>query len=255
MKERFKRYRFLFEELVKRDFKKKYKRTVLGIMWSMLSPLLQLVVMALVFTQFFGRSTPHFVVYLFSGNLLYTFFKEATTQGMTALEANAGIFSKLNVPKYVFLLSKNVAAIINFLLTLIIYFIFVAIDGIPFTWSFLLLIYPTVLLLFFNIGIGLILSAMHVFFKDVQYLYNIFTMIIMYTSAIFYNVSAYPASAQMAFYINPVYCYITYFREIVINGVIPSWWLHVLCLGDAALVVFIGFFMYMKYNYRFVYYI
>ncbi len=94
--------RFLLEELIKRDFKKKYKRTMLGILWSLLSPLLQLIVMSLVFTRFFGRDTPHFVVYLFSGNLLFSYFREATDQGMTALESNAAIFSKVNVPKYLF---------------------------------------------------------------------------------------------------------------------------------------------------------
>ena len=122
--EKLKRHQFLFEELVKRDFKSKYKRTTLGIAWSMLSPLLQLAVMALVFTSFFGRTTPHYVIYIFSGNLVFSYFSEATNQGMTALEQNAHIFSKVNVPKYIFLLSKNVASLINFGLTLIIYFIF-----------------------------------------------------------------------------------------------------------------------------------
>ena len=122
---KLRKHQFLFEELVKRDFKSKYKRTTLGIAWSMLSPLLQLAVMALVFTKFFGRKTPHYIIYLFSGNLLFTYFSEATHQGMTALESNAHIFSKINVPKYLFLLSKNVSSLINFLLTLIIYFIFV----------------------------------------------------------------------------------------------------------------------------------
>ena len=96
---------FLFEELVKRDFKKKYKRTVLGMVWSVLSPLLTLLVMKLVFTQFFGRTTPHFTTYLFCGNLVFSYFSESTSQGMTSLMGNASIFTKVNVPKYLFLLS------------------------------------------------------------------------------------------------------------------------------------------------------
>ena len=102
--EKMKKHRFLFEELVKRDFKKKYKRTVLGVAWSMLAPLLTLLVMAVVFTQFFGRSTPHYIIYMFAGNLVFFYYREATGGGMRALVDNAGIFGKINVPKYMFLL-------------------------------------------------------------------------------------------------------------------------------------------------------
>lgn len=252
---RVRKYRFLFEELVKRDFTSKYKRTYLGILWSMIAPLLQLLVMSMVFTQFFGRDTPHYTIYLFSGNLVFGFYSAATNAGMTALESNSGIFSKVNVPKYLFLLSKNVESIINFLLSLVIYFIFVAIDGLPFTWKFLLLVYPIVTLTLFNIGFGLILSAAHIFFKDIQYLYSIFTLLLMYMSAIFYTVDGYAQNVQNAFYINPVYCVITYFREVVIQGIVPSWQLHALCLGYALLFLLIGGFLYHKNNYKFLYYI
>ena len=101
---KIKQNRFLFEELVKRDFTKKYKRTVLGMLWSILGPLMTLGVMALVFTQFFGRNMEHYIIYLFCGNLLYSYFKESTGAGMTALYDNSGIFSKVNVPKYMFLI-------------------------------------------------------------------------------------------------------------------------------------------------------
>ena len=111
IKQKIKQNRFLFEELVKRDFTKKYKRTVLGMLWSILGPLMTLGVMALVFTQFFGRNMEHYVIYMFCGNLLFSYFKESTNGGMTALQANAKIFSKINVPKYMFVLSKNVSSI------------------------------------------------------------------------------------------------------------------------------------------------
>ena len=146
-----KKYQFLFSELVKRDFKKKYKRSVLGMFWSILSPLLQLCVMAVVFTRFFGRNTEHYIIYLFSGNLIFAFFKDSTNGGMHSLMQNSNIIKKINVPKYLFLLSKEVSSCINFGLTLIIYFIFVAIDGIPFSFRFLLLLFPVACILIFNI--------------------------------------------------------------------------------------------------------
>lgn len=252
---KLRRHQFLFEELVKRDFKSKYKRTMLGIAWSMLSPLLQLMVMALVFSQFFGRNTPHYVIYLFSGNLLFSYFNEATHQGMTALESNAHIFSKINVPKYLFLLSKNVSSLINFILTLIIYFIFVIADGIGLHWNFLTLIYPICCLMAFNIGVGLILSALHVFFKDISYLYNILTTLLMYLSVIFYKLDVFDPAIQNLFYLNPVYNYIHYFRSVVIDGQIPNLWQHGLCLFYAVAAMAGGMGMYHKYNYKFLYYI
>lgn len=250
-----KKHQFLFEELVKRDFKKKYKRTILGVGWSLLSPLLMLLVMKLVFTQFFGRTTPHYTIYLFCGNIIFTFFSEATKGGMSSLMGNAGIFTKVNVPKYLFLLSKNVQSFINFLLILVVFFVFVAADGLPFTWKFILLLYPIVGLVLFNIGIGMILSALFVFFRDVKYLYDVLTRLLMYVSAIFYNVSKYPPSVQQLFLCNPVYVFILYFRTIIIDGAIPSTLIHLLILGYAVLALGIGCWMYKKFNHRFLYYV
>ena len=255
MLEKLKQNQFLFEELVKRDFKKKYKRTVLGMMWSMLSPLLNLLVMALVFTQFFGRTQAHYIIYLFSGNIVMAFYKESTKGGMTSLTGNAGIFTKINVPKYLFLFSKNVSALINFGLTIVIYFLFVAIDGIHFHWNFFGLIIPILCLVVMNIGIGMILSALYVFFRDVEYLYDIFLTLLNYTSAIFYTVDKFSAKVQNIFLINPVYVNIKYFRTVVIDGHLPSIQFTLLCVFYALLFFGIGCWFYKHYNRRFLYYV
>jgi len=249
------KYQFLFEELVKRDFKKKYKRTVLGMAWSVLSPLLTLLVMRLVFTQFFGRTTPHYTIYLFCGNLVFSYFNESTSQGMTSLVSNAGIFTKVNVPKYLFLFSKNVQTLINFGLTLCVFFMFCVIDQITFTWKFACLLYPIVMLMLFNIGVGLILSALFVFFKDIQYLWSVFTMLLMYMSAIFYTIDGYPPMIQNLFLLNPVYLFIRYFRKIVIEATIPTVYFHLLMLADVVIVLGIGCWMYKRYNHKFLYYV
>lgn len=253
--EKIKNYRFLFSELVKRDFKKKYKRTVLGIFWSVLSPLLQLLVMALVFTKFFGRGMNHYIIYLFTGNLIFSFYKDCTTGGMHSLMQNASIIKKINLPKYIFLLSKDVSSCINFLITLVIYFLFVIADGVPITWRFILLIYPIILLLIFNIGVGFILSALFVLFKDIQYLYSIFTMLLSYLSAIFYTVNIFSPRTQMLFYLNPVYAFIAYSRFIVLQGVVPSLRLHLLLLFYSMIMLLIGCIFYKKLNYKFIYYL
>lgn len=221
----------------------------------MLSPLLMLLVMRLVFTQFFGRSMEHYTTYLFCGNLVFAYFNESTTQGMQSLWGNASIFKKVNVPKYMFLFSRNVQTLINFGLTLIIFFIFCIIDGITFTWKFGLLIIPIIGLALFNVGIGLILSTLFVFFKDMQYLWSVFTQILMYMSAIFYSIDSYSIRAQYAFFLNPVYLFIRYFRKIVLEATIPSLEFHLLMCFYVVLALVIGCWMYKKYNKRFLYYV
>ncbi len=255
VRQRIKEHRFLFEELVKRDFAKKYKRTVLGMLWSVLGPLMTLGVMALVFTNFFGGKIEHYIIYLFCGNLLFNYFKESTYTGMTALLDNSNIFSKVNVPKYMFLLSKNVSALINFGINLVILFVFVAFEGVSFSWTFFLIVFPIGCLVMFNLGMGLILSALFLMFRDIRYLYDIFTMLLMYLSAIFYDVAAYPEKVRMLFYANPVYVYIRYFRVAILEGAVPSIELHLLCAVYAVLAILVGAGIYKKYNYKFLYYI
>lgn len=253
--QKIKKNRFLFQELVHRDFTKKYKRTVLGIAWSVLSPLLSLLVMNLIFSTLLGSNIPHYTIYLFSGQLVFTFFNESTNEGMTSLLNNADIFTKVNVPKYLFLFSKNISSLINFIIILFIYFLFVLLDGIAVTWRFFLLVYPVICLVIFNLGMGLILSALYVFFRDIQYLYSIFTMLLMYMSAIFYSIDTFPQIGKNLFLLNPIYLYIRYFRKIVIDGTIPTIWFHLLAAGYALVVFAVGCWIYKKKNHDFLYYV
>ena len=253
--ERFKKYKFLFEELVKRDFTKKYKRTVLGMAWSILAPLMNLLIMWLVFSNFFGNNVDHYVIYLFAGQLVFNYFTDATNLGMNSLVGNASIFTKVNVPKYLFLFSQNVSSLINFGLTLIIFFVFAVFDHIVFTWKFILLLYPILCLIVFNVGAGLILSALFVFFRDMQYLWGIATQLLMWMSAIFYTIDSYDPMVQNLFLLNPIYLYIRYFRKIVIDGVIPTPQFHLLAAGYALAVFGLGAWMYKRYNHRFLYYV
>ena len=255
MIEKLRKNRFLFEELVKRDFKKKYKRTVLGIFWSLLSPLLQLFVMYLVFSRLYGNNVDHFVIYMFSAQLVYLYYTDATNGGMQALMGNAAIFSKVNIPKYLFLLSQNVSSLINFGMTLLVYVIFCLVDGVPITFLWIFLLYPISLLILFNIGVGLILSALYVFFRDIEYLYQIFTMMVMYLSAIFYTIDKFPPLGRNLFLLNPIYLFGRYFRKIVLEQSVPSVWFHLLLLADTLVMLGVGAWMYKRYNQRFLYYV
>lgn len=249
------RNEFLFEELVKRDFKKKYKRTMLGMAWSVLSPLLTLLVMSVVFSNILGRNIAHYTIYLFCGNLVFSYFRESTNGGMRALLQNATIFTKVNIPKYLFVLSKNVSALINFSLTMVVFLIFVLLEGLRLNFYFFALIYPICCLVVFNIGVGLILSALLIFFRDMAYLYDIFTMLLMYVSVIFYSIKGFSPAGQKLFLLNPIYCYIAYFRAVVLEASLPSAGLHLLCAFYAFAAAAAGAFIYKKYNQRFLYYV
>lgn len=255
MLEKMKRYRFLFEELVKRDFKKKYKRTILGMLWSVLAPLLNVLVLMLVFVNFFGRNQDHFIIYIFCGTMVMSFYTETTQGCMRALMANASIFTKINVPKYLFLLSKAFQAFINFLLTLVVFFAFCVGDGITFGWHMFAMLYPMLWLLILSFGVGMILSAMYVFFRDVEYLYSIFLTLLNYVSAIFYPTTMLPEQWRFLFYCNPVFVYIDYFRTVFIDSEIPSLLIHVLCAAYALVLLGIGCLIYKKCNHEFLYYV
>ena len=252
---KLKEHKFLFTELVKRDFKKKYKGTYLGMVWSVLSPLLTLLIMSIVFTSFFGTKQEHYITYLFCGNIVFSFFSDSTSGGMGSLLGNAEIFTKVNVPKYLFLFSRNVSSLINFALTFVVFLVFCIIDGITFTFGFFALIIPIGCLIIFNLGVGLILSALFVFFRDMQYLWSVFTMLLMYLSAIFYTLDSFSPAAQRLFLLNPVYVYIKYFRIIVIDNAFPSLQYNLLAIGYALLAFAVGAFFYKKFNHKFLYYV
>lgn len=253
--ERIKKEKFLFEELTARDFKQKYKRTILGMGWSLLYPLLTLFIQRLVFMRIFGSEIPHYTIYLFAGNVVWSYFREATTGGMNALVMNAHIFSKVNVPKYIFVLTKNVSAFINFCLTLVVFFLFALFDGVSFSVNFFSLIIPIFCLVVLNLGMGMILSALYMFFRDMTYLYDVFLTLLMYLSAIFYNVDTFPSEIQRMFLINPVYCYIKFFRIVIIDGSIPSLSFIFLCFIYALFALLLGSLIYKKYNHEFLYYV
>lgn len=250
-----KKYSFLFKQLVKRDFKNRYKGTVLGMIWSVLYPLIDFIILFVVFSRLLGRNTPHYPVYIFCGTIIMAYFREATREGMKAFLYNSNIITKIKLPNEIFILSKSFSSLFNFILTVIVFFIICLIDGISFKISFILLIYPVFCLTLFNIGIELILSVSYVFFRDTAYIYDLLLVIVNYLSATFYSIKSFSLEIQRLFLLNPIYCYIEYFREIVINNEIPSVLLHILCLIYALIVLFIGVRVYKANSKKFIYYL
>jgi len=254
LKNRIATYHFVFSELMKRDFKKKYKRSILGVFWSMLAPLFTLLIMRMIFSRFFGRATPYYTTYLFTGIIVMTYYSQTTNSGMGSLVNNAGIFSKVNVPKWLFLFANIASSSINFFLTLALYFIFVLIDGLSFHLNYIFLLFPLLCLFLMVTGISMILSALYVFFKDVQYLYGVFLTALNYCTPVFYTPNI-VGKLSWVFYLNPLYLVINYMREIVIFSRIPSLLYHIGFFAYSLSFLIIGFIIYKKYNYKFLYYI
>lgn len=248
-------YKFIFKQLVQRDFKKRYKGTVLGMIWSVLYPLIDFLILFVIFKSLLGRNTPHYPVYIFCGTIVMAYFKDSTRESMRAILSNSNIITKIKLPNSIFILSKSFSSLYNFILTLIVFFVICIIDGISIKLSFLLLIYPIICISIFNIGVGYILSTSYVFFRDTAYIYDLLLVIINYISAVFYSISSFPNKVQMLFKLNPIYCYIEYFRQIVIYNRIPSIELHILCLVYAVIVLIFGIIVFKTNRKKFIYYL
>jgi len=218
-------YGFLLGQLVTRDFKVKYKRSVLGVAWSLLYPLLTMAVMAAVFSNIFRVSTPgvSYVAYLLVGLVFFNYFSEASNLSMSTIVANYALISKVYVPKYVFPLSKCLFVGINFLLTLLPLYAVILLTGTGLCWQHLLLPYVYACLFLFTLGVGLLLATVSVFLRDMFYIYGIVLTMWMYLTPIMYDLDVIGNPALRALLkCNPLYQYISFARTIILAHRTPS---------------------------------
>ncbi|MFI3326285.1 MAG: ABC transporter permease [Clostridia bacterium] len=212
----FLHYRFLLKELVVKGIKLKYRRSYLGILWSLLEPLLTMVVLTLVFQNLLGRSDPFFSIYILTGRLAYSYFSTASKMSMTSIRNNAGMIKKVYVPKYLYPLSSCIHTFIIFIISLIDLFLVMIIQSMPITPYILLSFVPITLLFFFALGTGLIISTIAVFLRDWEYIWDVCLMLIMYTCAIFYKVDDFIGTpTYWIFKLNPLYNIIESFRNCI----------------------------------------
>lgn len=254
----YKKYSFLLEQLVERDFKVKYKRSILGICWSLLYPLFMMMVMAIVFSNVFKFSTPgvSYLTYLLTGLTYFNYFSEASNLSMSSVVANFSLINKVYIPKYIFPLSKCIFVGINFLLTLIPLYIIIIVTGTGLNWMHVFLPYSFLCLFLFTIGMGLILSTVAVFIRDMFYIYGILLMIWTYLTPIMYDISIISnLKIQFLMKFNPLYQIITFARTIILYHQIPTLGQWIKC-GLVGLIVFIiGIYVFKKNQDKFIYYI
>lgn len=218
----FSRYRYLIKQLVSRDFKTKYKRSVLGVLWSFLNPLLMMTVQYVVFSTLFKSTIPNFALYLMIGIVCYNFFNECAGMCLNSITGNASLITKVYVPKYIYPVSKMLSSGINLLLSFIPLLIVLLITQVGFSKSMILLPVPIICLAAFSLGIGMVLATMMVFFRDTQFLWSVISMIWMYVTPIIYPESILPQQYLYVFKFNPLYHIIRMVRTMFMDGVSPE---------------------------------
>ena len=217
----FNRYKFLLVELVKKGIKLKYRRSYLGIVWTLLEPLLTTIVLTLVFSSLLGRNSKPgqpYAVYILTGRLLYGFFNESTKVAMRSIRANSAMIKKVYVPKYLYPLSSVIYTYVIFSMSLIILALTSAVLGVKPTIHIIEAIVPLVVLFMFSFGLSMILATIAVFFRDLEYLWNVVAMLIMYCSAIFYYETQVKGAGLTLVKLNPLFCIISNFRSSVLYG-------------------------------------
>ena len=247
-----KQYLFVIRELTAREIKRKYARSFLGIIWSVLNPLLTMIVMTMIFSYMFRRSIVNYPIYYLTGSTFWTLFSTSTNTAMSSLVDNRNLLMKVKLPKQTFVLSRIYTALVNFEYSLIAFAFIVLVyclkGKLVLNATLLLLPFDVLFTLLFAMGISYILSIVYVFFGDVKYLYSVLLTLWMYTSAIFYPVDQLPSIIQNAISYNPVYISIVFAREIIMNGAIPAihWWLRLIIYGASSMIV--GYYIFNKYE-------
>lgn len=248
----FTQYNFLLSQLVSRDFKTKYKRSVLGVLWSFLNPLLLMIVQYVVFSTLFKSNIPNFAVYLLTGIVFFNFFTESTTMGLMAIVGNSSLITKVYIPKYIFPVSRVLSSSINLLISMIPLFLMLLFTHAPITPALLLLPFSIVCTLIFCVGMSFILSAAMVFFRDMQFLWGVLTMLWMYATPIIYPESILPQKYLFLFKLNPLYHFIRFSRTIILNGVSPDPQAYLFCLLAAFIPLIIGAVIFKKTQDKFI---
>lgn len=217
------KYKDLIIDLVKRDLKLKYRRSFLGYVWSVLDPLLIMIVLAVVFSSLLGKGIENYPVYLLSGRLLFDYMRKSTTAAMKSVTGNAAMLRKVYVPKYIFTLSKVTSSLIELFFSLAALILVMLATGAPFYWKQLLAPVIIVQLYIFCCGLGLFLAQLNVFFRDVEHIYGAVLTAWMYLTPIIYKIEKLPEKVQFvvkAF--NPMYYYVAGFRDMVYYGNFPG---------------------------------
>lgn len=240
---------FLLEEIVKRDFSSKYKDSALGIFWTVLSPLLMMALFTILFSTLFSRDIENFPVYFLSGWCLFQFFNASISISMNALRSNKTILQRTPAPKYIFILGGIISEFLNYIIMLILLVAIMIITNAPFHWSTLFIsIIPIISILLMITGLGLILAIVCVYYSDVKHLWTVISMMLMYSSALFFPMEMIPEPFYSYFILNPLYWIINQFRCTIYTGMIPQIGNMINSILLSLIILVLGIIIFKKYE-------
>ena len=257
----FRSYLYLLQQLVSRDFKVKYKRSILGVLWSILNPLFMMTILSFVFGFFVKQSDVNYSVYLLTGLVIFNYFSEATTLAMGSIVGNFNLITKVYMPKYIFPMSKVFSSAINFLFSLVALYAIIIFEDYTnpikthITLIHLLLPYDFICVIIFALGVSMFISAISVFFRDMFYLYGVILTAWMYLTPIMYFMKLIPSKYWVYFKLNPLYHFINYARTIILYNAVPTLGQHLICAGIAVVTLLIGTLFFKIVQDKFIYYI
>lgn len=242
----FMKFQPLLSELVARDIKIKYRRSVLGVLWTLLNPLCMMIVLSVVFSNLFKFDVENFPLYLLSGQIIFNFFSDATTSSMSAIINSSSLIKKIYVPKYLFVLSRVFSSFINLLASFTALLLVMVATRTELHWTVILVFIPLILIVLFSLGIGLILSAITVKFRDIMHLYSVFITALMYLTPVIYPLSILPAWLKPIVLANPITNILMMFRDVMLNNSLPN--PMSLFIGIVETVLALGFGLYVFYK-------
>ena len=250
-----KRNWFTITSLVSRDFKLKYRRSALGVLWSVLNPLLMMIVLSVVFSTFFKFSIENYPLYVILGNVMFALMADSTSGAMNSIIDSSSLIKKIRIEKLIFPLEKVLFQLVNFCISLIavaaVMIFFQVMPHVSLLALPLLLLYVVL----FSAGVGMALSALSVFFRDVCHLWGVIITAWTYATPLFYPVEILPEWAMPIMQYNPMYHYVTYFRDLILNGTVPGLQENLLCLGMAVVAFAIGLLIFKKTEKKFILYV
>lgn len=253
----FVKYKDLIKQLVMRDIKTKYRRSILGLVWTVLNPLLMMIVLSIVFSYFFSRygDIENFPVYLLCGQVIFNFFNESTSIAMGSIVHSADLIKKVYVPKYLFPITKVMSSAVNLAASMIALVIVMVATRAKVTPTVLLAVVPLLYVIAFSTGVSLFLSAAAVSFRDLMHLYSVITTAWMYLTPVIYPMSILDGAPVWVRWIvnaNPLTAFIKIFRAVVLDGVTAPWILHVQSIVWCVIALIIGSYVFAKSQDKFI---
>jgi ABC-2 type transport system permease protein len=248
----FKKYSHLLYNLVKKDFTVKYRRSYLGILWSLLNPLLMMIIIASVFNNVFRIKIENYAVFYLTGSFIYNFMAEATSGAMNSIIVSGELIKKVYIPKYIFPIEKCLFAVINAMFSFCAVIIVTPLLGVKLTFAALLFFVPLIYTTIFSFGLGMLLASLNVFFRDITHLYTVWITAWMYLTPILYPIESLPENVLGFVRINPMVYFVDYFRQLVFYGKIPGFSLNLICILYAVSFFAIGLLVFKKTQNRFI---